>query len=58
MPRWSETRRALSLLAGQGASLGMSVLADQLNRASSISEGLLGCERLWRPVGRRELTDS
>ncbi|MGW7536943.1 FAD-dependent monooxygenase [Amycolatopsis sp. NPDC054798] len=44
---------AVSLLAGQGASLGIAgayVLADQLNRASSISEGLAEYERLWRPV--------
>ncbi|MFE3176167.1 FAD-dependent monooxygenase [Amycolatopsis sp. NPDC059090] len=61
MPTWSKGRvtlvgdaaYAVSLLAGQGASLGIGgayVLADQLNRASTISEGLAEYERLWRPV--------
>lgn len=61
MSTWSKGRvtlvgdaaYAVSLLAGQGASLGIAgayVLADQLNRASTISEGLAEYERLWRPV--------
>ncbi|GAA1033888.1 MULTISPECIES: FAD-dependent monooxygenase [Amycolatopsis] len=61
MPTWSKGRvtlvgdaaYAVSLLAGQGASLGIGgayVLADQLSRASTISEGLAEYERLWRPV--------
>ncbi|WP_116199678.1 FAD-dependent monooxygenase [Amycolatopsis circi] len=61
MSTWSKGRvtlvgdaaYAVSLLAGQGASLGIAgayVLADQLNRASSIAEGLAEYERLWRPV--------
>ncbi|MGH3757380.1 FAD-dependent monooxygenase [Actinophytocola sp.] len=61
MPRWSRRRVALvgdacyavSLLAGQGASLGVAgafVLADQLARAPSIDAALASYERLWRPV--------
>ncbi len=61
MPTWRKGRvtlvgdaaYAVSLLAGQGASLGIAgayVLADQLHRASSIAEGLAEYERLWRPV--------
>ncbi|MFD2470106.1 FAD-dependent monooxygenase [Amycolatopsis silviterrae] len=61
LPRWSKGRvtlvgdaaYAVSLLAGQGASLGIAgayVLADQLSRAASIPEGLAAYERLWRPV--------
>jgi 2-polyprenyl-6-methoxyphenol hydroxylase-like FAD-dependent oxidoreductase len=61
MPRWSEGRvvlagdacSAVSLLAGQGASLGVAgacVLAGQLAHSSSIDAALAGYERLWRPV--------
>lgn len=61
MPRWSKGRVALlgdacyavSLIAGQGASLGMAgayVLADQLASAPTIDQALAGYERLWRPV--------
>lgn len=61
MPAWSRGRVALvgdacfavSLLAGQGASLGIAgayVLADQLTRAGSIRAGLERYERIWRPV--------
>ncbi|MBB1154363.1 FAD-dependent monooxygenase [Amycolatopsis dendrobii] len=68
MPAWSKGRvtlvgdaaYAVSLLAGQGASLGIAgayVLAEQLNRASSIAGGLAEYERLWRPVaaGKQQL---
>ncbi|GAB3543523.1 2-polyprenyl-6-methoxyphenol hydroxylase-like FAD-dependent oxidoreductase [Actinopolyspora lacussalsi] len=44
---------AVSLLAGQGASLGLAgayVLADRLRRAASIEDGLGDYERVWRPV--------
>lgn len=61
MPHWSRGRvvlvgdacYAVSLLAGQGASLGVAgafVLADQLARAPSIDTALASYERLWRPV--------
>jgi 2-polyprenyl-6-methoxyphenol hydroxylase-like FAD-dependent oxidoreductase len=61
MPRWSEGRVALvgdacyavSLLAGQGASLGIAgafVLADKLVGSASIEAGLAGYERVWRPI--------
>jgi 2-polyprenyl-6-methoxyphenol hydroxylase-like FAD-dependent oxidoreductase len=61
MPRWSRDRivllgdacYAVSLLAGQGASLGVAgafVLAEQLARAGSIDAALSSYERLWRPV--------
>jgi 2-polyprenyl-6-methoxyphenol hydroxylase-like FAD-dependent oxidoreductase len=64
MPTWSKGRvvlvgdagyagYAVSLIAGQGASLGMAgayVLADQLTRAPSVDQALAGYERLWRPV--------
>lgn len=61
LPAWSKGRvvlvgdaaYAVSLLAGQGASLGIAgawVLADQLDRARSIEDALAGYERLWRPV--------
>lgn len=61
MPRWSRGRvtlvgdacHAVSLLAGQGASLGIAgayVLAEQLARTDSIETGLDRYEQLWRPV--------
>jgi 2-polyprenyl-6-methoxyphenol hydroxylase-like FAD-dependent oxidoreductase len=65
MPQWSTGRvvlvgdaaYAVSLLAGQGASLGMAgayVLADQLSRARSVNEALVAYERLWRPVAEEK----
>lgn len=45
--------QAVSLLAGQGASLGVAaayVLGEQLRTASSIEEALLGYQSIWRPV--------
>ncbi|KIZ15791.1 FAD-dependent monooxygenase [Streptomyces natalensis] len=61
MPRWSRGRvvligdacQAVSLLAGQGASLGVAgayVLAEQLARADCLENGLTRYERMWRPV--------
>jgi 2-polyprenyl-6-methoxyphenol hydroxylase-like FAD-dependent oxidoreductase len=61
MPRWSKGRvtllgdacAAVSLLAGQGASLGLGgayVLAEALAGAPTIEEGLDRYERAWRPV--------
>lgn len=61
MPHWSKDRvtllgdscYAVSLLAGQGASLGIAgayVLAEQLDRAESIESALTRYERIWRPV--------
>lgn len=61
LPRWSRGRVALvgdacfavSLLAGQGASMGIAgayVLADRLHRAPSVLQALADYERLWRPV--------
>ncbi|GAA1610591.1 MULTISPECIES: FAD-dependent monooxygenase [Kribbella] len=61
MPRWSSGRvvlvgdacGAVSLLAGQGASLGIAgayLLAEKLVDASSIEEGMAEYERVWRPV--------
>ena len=47
----------MSLIAGQGASLGMAgayVLADQLASAPTIDEALDGYERLWRPVAEEK----
>ncbi|MEH1130399.1 FAD-dependent monooxygenase [Micromonospora sp. CPCC 206061] len=60
-PRWTDGRVALvgdaayavSLLAGQGASLGIAgayVLAERLHAAASVQEGLADYERRWRPV--------
>lgn len=60
-PRWSSGRTvllgdaacAVSLLAGQGASLGIAgayVLADRLAHAPSIEQATADFERLWRPV--------
>ncbi|MFD6068077.1 MULTISPECIES: FAD-dependent monooxygenase [Amycolatopsis] len=61
MPSWSRGRvvlvgdscYAVSLLAGQGASLGIAgafVLAEQLTRSSSVETALAEYERLVRPV--------
>lgn len=61
MPRWSSGRVALvgdacgavSLLAGQGASLGIAgafLLADKLVSSSSVEAGLAEYEQVWRPV--------
>jgi 2-polyprenyl-6-methoxyphenol hydroxylase-like FAD-dependent oxidoreductase len=61
MPRWSSGRvglvgdacGAVSLLAGQGASLGIAgayLLADKLVNAASIEAGLAEYEQAWRPV--------
>jgi 2-polyprenyl-6-methoxyphenol hydroxylase-like FAD-dependent oxidoreductase len=60
-PRWTDGRVALvgdaayavSLLAGQGASLGVAgayVLAERLHAGASVREGLADYERRWRPV--------
>jgi 2-polyprenyl-6-methoxyphenol hydroxylase-like FAD-dependent oxidoreductase len=65
LPRWSRGRvvllgdagYAVSLLAGQGASLGVAgayVLADQLARARTVDAALAGYERLWRPVAEEK----
>jgi 2-polyprenyl-6-methoxyphenol hydroxylase-like FAD-dependent oxidoreductase len=61
MPRWSNGRvtllgdacAAVSLLAGQGASLGLGgayVLAEELADAPTIEAGLQRYERTWRPI--------
>ncbi len=61
LPRWSRGRVALvgdacgavSLLAGQGASLGMAgayVLADNVAAAPTVEAGLAAYERAWRPL--------
>lgn len=60
-PRWHTGRvvligdaaHAVSLVAGQGASLGVAgayVLAERLSRAETVTEGLADYERLWRPI--------
>ncbi|BBX73235.1 FAD-dependent oxidoreductase [Mycobacterium shinjukuense] len=65
MPRWRQGRvvligdacSAVSLLAGQGASLAMAgayVLAEQLRRTSSVDRALDFYERLWRPVAEEK----
>jgi deazaflavin-dependent oxidoreductase (nitroreductase family) len=65
MPRWSKGRvtlvgdacYAVSLLAGQGASLAMAgayVLADRLHHEPSIDRALADYERLWRPVAEEK----
>ncbi|WIG17911.1 FAD-dependent oxidoreductase [Kocuria rosea] len=61
LPRWSSGRvvllgdsgQAVSLLGGQGASLGIAgawLLAERLDRAGTVEEALTGWERVWRPV--------
>ncbi|MFG1910654.1 FAD-dependent monooxygenase [Kribbella sp. NPDC048928] len=61
MPRWTSGRvvlvgdacGAVSLLAGQGASLGIAgayLLAEKLVGAPSIESGTAEYERVWRPV--------
>lgn len=61
MPGWSkgpvalvgDSAYAVSLLAGQGASLGIAgafVLAEKLISASTIEAGLAEYERIWRPL--------
>ncbi|MFE0644927.1 FAD-dependent monooxygenase [Streptomyces sp. NPDC058877] len=63
--RWSRGRTvlvgdagyAVSLLAGQGASLGIAgayVLAEELGRASSVEAGLAAYEERWRPVAEEK----
>ncbi|WP_370947980.1 FAD-dependent monooxygenase [Amycolatopsis sp. cg5] len=65
LPQWSRGRvvlvgdacYAVSLLAGQGASLGIAgayVLAEQLAKAESIEDGLAAYERVWRPVAEEK----
>ncbi|GAA1603504.1 FAD-dependent monooxygenase [Kribbella sancticallisti] len=65
MPRWSTGRvvligdacHAVSLLAGQGASLGIAgayVLADQLTRPQPIEQALTSYEELWRPIAEEK----
>lgn len=61
LPRWSKGRvtligdacHAVSLLAGQGASLGMAgayLLAAQVDAAATVPEALARYETLWRPI--------
>jgi 2-polyprenyl-6-methoxyphenol hydroxylase-like FAD-dependent oxidoreductase len=61
VPRWSRGRvtllgdacAAVSLLAGQGASLGVGgayVLAEELAAAPTLEAGLERYERTWRPI--------
>ena len=65
LPRWSKGRvvlvddaaYAVSLLVGQGASLGIAgawVLADQLGRTDRIDQAFAAYERLWRPVAEEK----
>jgi 2-polyprenyl-6-methoxyphenol hydroxylase-like FAD-dependent oxidoreductase len=65
LPSWSKGRvvlvgdacYAVSLLAGQGASLGIGgayVLADQVGRMGPIPEALESYERLWRPIAEEK----
>ncbi|MEV4314175.1 FAD-dependent monooxygenase [Actinocrispum sp. NPDC049592] len=65
MPCWSKDRvvllgdscYAVSLLAGQGASLGIAgayVLADRLASTASVPLALTEYERLWRPIAEEK----
>lgn len=65
MPNWSRGRvvlvgdacYAVSLLAGQGASLGIAgayLLAHQVDQAPSLGDALAEYERLWRPVAEEK----
>lgn len=65
LPRWRQGRvvlagdaaHAVSLLAGQGASLGIAgafMLAEQLRRADSVEAGLDRYEQVWRPVAEEK----
>ena len=65
LPRWSAGRvvlvgdacYAVSLLAGQGASLGIAgayVLARQLDQAPTVDAALAAYERLWRPLAEEK----
>lgn len=65
LPRWSRGRvvlvgdacYAVSLLAGQGASLGIAgayLLAEQLAGAGSIGQALARYESLWRPAAEEK----
>jgi 2-polyprenyl-6-methoxyphenol hydroxylase-like FAD-dependent oxidoreductase len=65
VPSWRKWRVALvgdacsavSLLAGQGASLGVAgayLLADQLHQAPTIDRALADYQRLWRPVAEEK----
>ncbi|WP_019819519.1 FAD-dependent monooxygenase [Saccharomonospora saliphila] len=65
MPRWRQGRvvlagdacYAVSLVAGQGASLGIAgayLLADQLARTRSVEHALARYETLWRPVAEEK----
>ena len=65
LPRWHRDRvvllgdaaYAVSLLAGQGASLGIAgayVLAEQLHRAGTIEDAFLRYEQLWRPAAEEK----
>jgi 2-polyprenyl-6-methoxyphenol hydroxylase-like FAD-dependent oxidoreductase len=68
MPAWHRDRvvlagdacAAVSLLAGQGAALGIAgayLLADRLHHARTVADGLESYERLWRPVmAEKQLT--
>ncbi|WP_016906059.1 FAD-dependent oxidoreductase [Streptomyces xiaopingdaonensis] len=65
VPHWSRGRTvlvgdacyAVSLLAGQGASLGIAgayVLAEQLARHATLDQGLEAYERTWRPIAEEK----
>lgn len=61
MPRWNSGRvvllgdasQAVSLLGGQGASIGIAgawLLAERLARGTTVEDALAGWEAVWRPV--------